>query len=140
MIKLYYKFIILYTCRTTCGDGVISNSVEQWDDGNVISGDGWSSSCNVEQGFSWTTNVLSNPQSSWSDVWGNGVRISSSGCDDGNNINGDGWDSNWNVELGYIWTGGTSTTPDKCTEIWGDGIPKCNFLYFYLLLSQYRNN
>jgi cysteine-rich repeat protein len=42
--------------------------------------------------------------------------------DDGNANPGDGWDSNWVVEAGWTWSGGSSTTPDTCSEIWGDGI------------------
>ena len=38
---------------TKCGDGIREGS-EHWDDGNIISGDGWSSDCMlIESGWAW---------------------------------------------------------------------------------------
>ena len=36
-----------------CGDG-LRTGTEAWDDGNKNNGDGWSSTCSVENGFSWS--------------------------------------------------------------------------------------
>ena len=41
------------SAATVWGDGK-RTGVETWDDGNVISGDGWSSTWTVESGFTWT--------------------------------------------------------------------------------------
>ena len=42
-------------------------------------------------------------------------------CDDGNAVENDGCSTLCNVNTGWTCTGGTSTTPDTCTEICGDG-------------------
>lgn len=55
-----------------CGNSVIESG-EQCDDGNAVSGDGCSSSCQLE-----------------GPVCGNGVREDTEQCDDGNGISGDG--------------------------------------------------
>ena len=42
-------------CNEICGDGVRFNSITTyWDDGNIISLDGWDSVCKVENGWKWT--------------------------------------------------------------------------------------
>ena len=43
-------------------------------------------------------------------------------CDDGNLINGDGCSSTCQIEVGWSCTGGSLTSPDRCTEICGDGL------------------
>ena len=108
------------TCNTICGDGIVIPSQEAWDDGNNDSGDGWSSTCQIEAGFSWVF-TSSNYPSVCSNIWGDGVKSSTENWDDGNLRNGDGWDANWKIEAGYTWTlvspGFISTWNIK----WGDG-------------------
>ena len=87
-----------------CGNGIYNPlSNEQWDDGNVISGDGWSNICRIESGFSWVINK--DIQGVWSFMWGNGITesLNLEQWDDGNNISGDGCDSSCNIEDKYIW-------------------------------------
>ncbi len=48
-------------------------------------------------------------------------------CDDGNNFSGDGCSSTCKIEQSYFCKGGSSTSPDICREICGDGM---NFLYY----------
>jgi len=48
-------------------------------------------------------------------------------CDDGNNFSGDGCSSTCKIELGYFCKDGSSTSPDICREICGDGM---NFLNY----------
>ena len=62
-----------------CGDGFVRTGVEQCDDGNVINGDGCSSTCTSEG-------------------CGNGVVEPGEQCDDGNMTNGDGCSSTCNLE------------------------------------------
>ena len=38
-------------CVSLCGDGNFSPSVEDCDDGNLVSGDGCDSECNIESGY-----------------------------------------------------------------------------------------
>ena len=46
-----------------CGDGVFMSSLnELWDDGNVMNGDGWSSTWQIESGYSCTLIPASNFQ------------------------------------------------------------------------------
>jgi cysteine-rich repeat protein len=110
------------TCTEIWGDGKRFNSLLNYcDDGNTNDNDGWSSTCSIEVGFSWSGGSQTNPDT-WNPNWGDSKRSGSEGWDDGNTILGDGWDGNWNVEIGWIWTGGTPTTQDTWHEIWADGI------------------
>lgn len=92
------------TCgKVVCGDGKIEsshdgNAVEVCDDNNTIDGDGCSSSCTVEAG--WTC-----PQGQCSKVsCGDGIRHDSwdgtvrESCDDGNAISGDGCSAECQIE------------------------------------------
>ena len=66
---------------TKCGNSIfISGDGEQCDDGNDSNGDGCSSSCQIETGYSCDTQ--SNPLSSC-DLCGNNKRGGTEGCDDG---------------------------------------------------------
>ena len=52
-------------CKEICGDGRRFNvRSAYWDDGNVINGDGWDSSCSVEYGYKW-----SGGSSNSKDIW-----------------------------------------------------------------------
>ena len=95
-----------------------------YDDGNISNGDGWSSICTIESGYTWTT---ASP-SVWIKLWGNGVVNTGEACDDGNTSNGDGWSSTWYVENGNAWNGSPSSCSVKCgdglimgSEQWDDG-------------------
>ena len=53
-----------------CGDGIRINKRDiYWDDGNLINGDGWNSSCNVELRYivyhSWNNKYLNNINFLW---------------------------------------------------------------------------
>ncbi len=65
-----------------CGDGIVDPG-EGCDDGNTVSGDGCSSTCQVET-----------PQP----VCGNGILESGEQCDDGNTVSGDGCSSTCQLE------------------------------------------
>ena len=75
--------------------------LEQCDDGNRVSGDGCSSTCQIEAGYECTGSVgsISTCQLSC----GDGVLQTSLGeiCDDGNHVNGDGCSSTCQVEATY---------------------------------------
>ena len=112
------------TCSEICGDGIRFNSVSTyWDDGNTVSGDGWTSSCVIETGWSWGGGS-STSKDIWIDIWGDSKKYSSASnfCDDGNILNNDGCNSVCVVEIGWTCSGGTTTNKDTWTEIWGDGI------------------
>ena len=64
-----------------CGNGVIETG-EQCDDGNSVSGDGCSATCQQENG--WTE------PSQCATTCGDGVVAGNEQCDDGNNVSGDG--------------------------------------------------
>ena len=67
-----------------CGNGVLEGN-EKCDDGNLVNGDGCSSTCTIE--------TLS--------VCGNNIKEGTEQCDDGNLINGDGCSSTCTIEGFY---------------------------------------
>ena len=111
-------------CTEIWGDGMRFNTNNTYcDDGNLINGDGWNSSCTIETGW----NCLggnSSTKDSCSEIWGDGIRFNSNSSywDDGNVISDDGWSAIWGIEVGWIWSGGNFNTKDSWFEIWGDGI------------------
>ena len=113
-------FIDLTAWTYDWGNGVLKTAVkEQWDDGNTSSLDGWSDLWQVETG--WTCTGSDGSKSSWSSIWGDGLRVGSEAWDDGNKSDGKGWLSNWSGAInGWHCSGGTISTPDICTEQWGD--------------------
>ena len=99
----------------------INNGWHTWDDGNLISGDGCSSTCVTEAGYRWDTgNNLHGDY--WTELWGDGKNAGLLPWDDGNLMNGDGWNSTWYVETGWTWSGGSKTGKDTCVETCGDGV------------------
>ena len=94
-----------------------------WDDGNIVSDDGWSSTCVKETGWDWSGGS-STSKDVCTDVWGDGKKYTalSTFWDDGNANNDDGWSSTCTIETGWICTGGSPTTKDACSENCGDGI------------------
>ena len=70
-----------------CGDEILIS--EECEDQNEISGDGCSSSCEVEWGFNCTKEV---PSVCWS-ICGDGTQVGEEECDDGNQNEEDGCDS-----------------------------------------------
>ena len=113
-------------CHEIWGDGIRAGS-EQCDDGNLINGDGWSSTCTIRSGFvwsggsiyvndiwvEWTTGFYPNTdQSQCITHCGDSIRTGSEAWDDGNISNGDGWSSTWTIETGASWYGGSITSKD----------------------------
>ena len=105
------------------GDGKkLSMTSSFWDDGNTSNGDGWSSTCSLETG--WTcSGGNSSTKDTWSEICGDGKRFNSIStyCDDGNTSSNDGWSSSCSIEIGWTWSGGNSSNKDIWVEIWGDG-------------------
>ncbi len=97
-----------------CGDGVIGTP-ETCDDSNAVSGDGCSSVCATETGFTCT-----GAPSTCMTTCGDGIKAGSEGCDDANTTNGDGCNSTCTIESGYTCTG---TAPSVCTGAPGTGHP-----------------
>ena len=113
------KFIAYYT---SMWGNMVRDSGEGWDDGNVVSGDGWNEVWSVEVGWIWTGGS-STTQDTWTEIWGDGKRFNTltTYWDDGNTASGDGCSSTCSIETGWSCTGGLSTSQDTWTEIWGDG-------------------
>jgi cysteine-rich repeat protein len=82
-----------------CGDGIVENG-EQCDDGNTVSGDGCSSTCQKEAG----------------PVCGNGVVEDGEQCDDGNTKSGDGCSSTCQKETGPVCGNGVVETGEQCDD------------------------
>jgi len=93
-----------------CGDG-LPNAPETCDDGNTVSDDGCSSTCEAESGYD-----CDGAPSVCETTCGDGVAAGAEDCDDGNTANGDGCTDACLVESGYGCTG----TPSVCDGICGD--------------------
>ena len=93
-----------------CQDGLV-HSVEDCDDGNNVTGDGCSASCQLEHGWGC------HGDSSTCFVCGNSVVELAMTCDDGNFVNGDGCDQFCQVETGY----GCYGEPSGCVTC-GNGV------------------
>ena len=88
-------------CAARCGDGIIEPG-EACDDGDVISGDGCSSTCQVETGYS-----CSGAPSTCTVVCGNGIITAPETCDDGGTTSGNGICSSWAVTRCVVCDGGS---------------------------------
>jgi fibro-slime domain-containing protein len=100
-----------------CGDGVLGGT-EQCDDGNMVSDDGCSATCQVETG--WTCPTPGQPCKRI-EYCGNGILELDIGeqCDDGNMVSGDGCSAACHVEPGFV----CPTPGQLCvsTVVCGDG-------------------
>lgn len=106
-------------CTETCGDG-LHMGLDACDDGNGVSGDGCSSLCVWEAGYSCGSGTMA--RFDWCfPICGDGLRVDWEVCDDGNLYNGDGCDNTCGTETYFTCTGGSSTTEDTCVETCGDG-------------------
>ena len=89
---------------TLCGQGKTEGS-EACDDGNTADGDGCSSLCAVEAGWTCNSECLTFCQgtkpSVCSAICGDGRNVTSEQCDDGNLANGDGCTNKCRVEFGW---------------------------------------
>lgn len=94
-----------------CGTGSI-DAPEQCDDHNVNSGDGCSSTCTLESG--WT---CAGAPSVCVTTCGDGVKAGAETCDDGNVVDGDGCSATCGLEFGYTCVG----APSACNTTCGDG-------------------
>lgn len=98
-----------------CGNSAIESG-ETCDDGNAVSGDGCSSVCATESGYS----CVGSP-SVCTTVCGDGIITGSEACDDSNTTSGDGCKNDCTaVETGFTCSG----TPSTCSGICGDGLIK----------------
>uniref|UniRef100_A0A7S0F111 LNR domain-containing protein n=1 Tax=Hanusia phi TaxID=3032 RepID=A0A7S0F111_9CRYP len=93
-----------------CGDSKMSGG-ETCDDGNSVGGDGCSSLCTVEAGF--TANSDGHPRY----ICGDGMRVFGETCDDGNTVGGDGCNATCQEEFGYQCV---NTFFSVCSTICGD--------------------
>jgi cysteine-rich repeat protein len=76
------------TCYERCGDGRNAGYFA-CDDGNVLNGDGCSSSCSLEKGFVCSGGTPYE-KDVCDEVCGDGLNLGSYQCDDGNLLDGDG--------------------------------------------------
>jgi fibro-slime domain-containing protein len=103
-----------------CGDGVIESG-ETCDDGNTVSGDGCSSTCEIEPGYACPTPGQPCVKSPTPLLCGNGVLNPGETCDDGNTVPGDGCSGTCQIEPG--WTCPTVDEPCvRITSSCGDGL------------------
>jgi len=100
-----------------CGDGILSSD-EYCDDGNTVSGDGCSSTCTIEPGYTCPTPGKLCTRIA---VCGDGKLDVASGeqCDDGNTVGGDGCSAQCQVETNWVCP--TPGQPCVSTVRCGDG-------------------
>ena len=106
-----------------CGDGIVVYDTEtNWDDGNFINGDGWSSTCVIEAGWTWSGGTSISPdicKTTWGDRI---IAVGIEEWDDGNAKNIDGCSTYWKLEDGFTWINDYSAAINThWYEIWGDG-------------------
>ena len=89
-------FLAAAVQAATCGNGNLEAG-EQCDDGNAVSGDGCSSSCQVEAG--WT--CASANAACFAKQCGDGIVAGNEQCDDGNTTSGDGCSATCKLESGF---------------------------------------
>lgn len=94
-------------CYPICGDGIVAGG-EECDDSNQADGDGCSSKCRKEFGFTCTNTATPSVCSKC----GNGKVEGSEKCDDGNNASGDGCSDTCTVESKFLCAG---TAPSVCS-------------------------
>lgn len=100
--------------------------MEECDDGNTNCGDGCSSICTIEPGWTCTGGCHASKDTCF-DTCGDGFllhRNSPGYCDDGNLYSGDGCSDDCQVESGWICAGGSAYGPDVCksdSRLCGDG-------------------
>ena len=75
----------------------------------LVNGDGWSSICQIESYYIWSSSYPSNCRLAWS----NGIIGPDEQCDDGNTLSGDGWSPSWLIESNYSWSG----EPSICKKL-----------------------
>jgi fibro-slime domain-containing protein len=100
-----------------CGDGIVGGT-EQCDDHNTTSGDGCSSTCMIEPG--WTCPTAGAP-CKLKEYCGNRIVELDIGeqCDDGNTVSGDGCSSLCKIEPNFVCP--TAGQPCVSTVVCGDG-------------------
>ena len=112
-------------CTTAvCGDGFIVYGQEECDDGNTVSGDGCSSTCTSETGFS--CQIVDYKTVGCKAVCGDGLIVNGEECDDGNTKSNDGCSSECKVELGCECTGVPSVCSWKCGNNYISGDEECD--------------
>jgi cysteine-rich repeat protein len=98
----YYPGGRTYVISTTCGNGVLE-TMEHCDDANAISGDGCSTLCGIEEG--WTCNGA---PSVCHTTCGDGIVAGNETCDDGNSNSADGCSSACSIEIDWSCNGSPS--------------------------------
>ena len=86
------------------GDEVLqlNPQINQWEDGNNVDGDGWSSDCIIEGGYTWSVTPGLNNKSYCVSSCGSGVFDGGiEQWDDKNQNDGDGWNNDCTKPLGF---------------------------------------
>ena len=91
MVVMLFSFVL----AGTCGNSIVED-VEDCDDGNTASGDGCSSSCVMETGYSCFLDGLCISHC------GDGILASGEVCDDGNRFDYDGCSATCQIESGFV--------------------------------------
>ena len=119
-------------CPSECGDGKFVSSTEECDDGNDDDGDGCSSTCTIEPGWSCSTQPNAASMCVAAQC-GDGIQAGLEGCDDGNVASYDGCSATCETETYFSCEGGIgSLTTCQCWRVrkdWLDLRPDEKDLY-----------
>eukprot|EP00163_Fabomonas_tropica_P022558 TRINITY_DN3931_c0_g2_i1.p1 TRINITY_DN3931_c0_g2~~TRINITY_DN3931_c0_g2_i1.p1 ORF type:complete len:1617 (+),score=367.48 TRINITY_DN3931_c0_g2_i1:65-4915(+) len=109
-------------CNSYCGNKHIDSTAEACDDGDVNDGDGCSSQCKVECGYTCTPVTTDGVTLSVCSAarCGDGVRAGNEECDDGNTNDNDGCSSTCKVDPQYV-----CGTPDNNRCATQVCVPRC---------------
>ena len=103
-------------CYEYCGDGRLVGGLFHFnicDDLNQEDGDGCSSECEVESGWTCSSGDTVSKSICVEDC-GDGLNYGTLFCDDGNNVGGDGCTAACDIEDGYECFGGSPSSKDFC--------------------------
>ncbi len=102
-----------------CGNGILEND-EICDDNNTQNGDGCSSNCTIESGWTCEPDGTCSPIAD-SAICGDGVISGAETCDDGNTNDNDGCTSTCSIQNGWDCSAaGQKCTPKPENEVCGD--------------------
>ena len=115
----------VYTVDTGWGNGYMlpSETNEEWDDLNIVDGDGWDSNWEVEPLFKWTS-TGEGGTSQWENTWLNGIYEPEYEelCDDGDSDDTNAWSNTWTVGDGWDWSSQVVHQVSVCDGVWGDSM------------------